>query len=69
MFRDADLYHDPESFIPERYLPGYGKTVERDPTTILFGFGRRCVRPVICRHAIETDTIALKGVVLEDISL
>jgi len=41
MFRDANLYHDPESFIPERYLPGYGKTVERDPTTILFGFGRR----------------------------
>ncbi|KLO07044.1 cytochrome P450 [Schizopora paradoxa] len=41
MFRDENLYHDPESFKPERYLPGNGRNVEKDPSTILFGFGRR----------------------------
>ncbi|KAI0770512.1 cytochrome P450 [Fomes fomentarius] len=47
--RDPELYPDPESFIPERYLgPNTGVL---DPATYAFGFGRR-----ICpgRHFVDT---------------
>ena len=42
MFRDESDYPDPESFKPERYLKnGLPDLTVRDPTTIMFGFGRR----------------------------
>ncbi|PPQ73581.1 hypothetical protein CVT26_010565 [Gymnopilus dilepis] len=43
MLHDPDIYQDPFSFKPERFL---GSKPERDPRNICFGFGRRYV----CRH-------------------
>lgn len=44
MLRDKKDYPDPESFKPERYLKnGLPDLTIRDPTTIVFGFGRRWV--------------------------
>lgn len=40
MTHDAEIYHDPMNFDPERFL---GKKVEPDPGNLVFGFGRRCV--------------------------
>lgn len=36
--RDPAVYHDPERFMPERYLAPFG---EPDPAGFVFGFGRR----------------------------
>ncbi|KAF3767438.1 putative cytochrome P450 oxidoreductase [Cryphonectria parasitica EP155] len=36
--RDPDVYHDPETFKPERYLAPHS---EPDPSSFVFGFGRR----------------------------
>ena len=42
MLHDEKDYPDPESFKPERYLKdGLPDLTVRDPTTIVFGFGRR----------------------------
>ncbi|KAI0712881.1 cytochrome P450 monooxygenase [Fomitopsis betulina] len=43
MFRDADVYPDPEAFIPERFLELNEASDRelRDPKKIVFGFGRR----------------------------
>jgi cytochrome P450 len=42
MLHDENDYPDPESFKPERYLKnGLPDLTVRDPTTIVFGFGRR----------------------------
>ncbi|PIG80191.1 D-alanine--D-alanine ligase [Aspergillus arachidicola] len=38
---DPDVYSDPMSFRPERFLASDGHTPERDPHTLVFGFGRR----------------------------
>ncbi|EIM80470.1 cytochrome P450 [Stereum hirsutum FP-91666 SS1] len=41
MSHDDELYSDPMSFRPERFMPGVDGTPPRDPNTIAFGFGRR----------------------------
>ncbi|PBK95956.1 cytochrome P450 [Armillaria gallica] len=41
MTRDPSVYEDPEVFNPSRFLPGLGRVPERDPRSIIFGFGRR----------------------------
>lgn len=41
MTRDPAIYEDPEAFNPSRFLPGLGRVPERDPRSIIFGFGRR----------------------------
>ncbi|KAE8375757.1 cytochrome P450 [Aspergillus bertholletiae] len=38
---DPDVYSDPMSFRPERFLASDGHIPERDPHTLVFGFGRR----------------------------
>ncbi|BAE59625.1 unnamed protein product [Aspergillus oryzae RIB40] len=38
---DPDVYSDSMSFKPERFLASDGHTPERDPHTLVFGFGRR----------------------------
>ncbi|OGM46071.1 putative flavonoid 3-hydroxylase [Aspergillus bombycis] len=38
---DPEVYSDPMSFRPERFLASDGHTPERDPHTLVFGFGRR----------------------------
>ncbi|KAE8140134.1 cytochrome P450 [Aspergillus pseudotamarii] len=46
---DPDVYSDPMSFRPERFLASDGHTPERDPHTLVFGFGRRICpgRPLV----------------------
>ncbi|KAF7967529.1 hypothetical protein HWV62_33982 [Athelia sp. TMB] len=41
MLRDPARYPNPEQFDPERHIPAPGKTVQTDPRTFTFGFGRR----------------------------
>ena len=44
MTRDEEIYPDPESFKPERFIKSGALNKEiRDPRDIVFGFGRRCV--------------------------
>ena len=38
---DPDMYPDPHSFLPERFLPSEGKEIPLDPRLFVFGFGRR----------------------------
>lgn len=38
---DPNVYHDPMSFKPERFLESDGNIPELDPHTLSFGFGRR----------------------------
>jgi hypothetical protein len=38
---DPDVYHDPMSFKPERFLSIDGSISEPDPHKLSFGFGRR----------------------------
>ena len=43
--RDTSVYHDPDAFIPERFLTADGELDldVRDPATFSFGYGRRYV--------------------------
>lgn len=41
MVHDPTVYHEPFSFKPERFLAKDGKPAERDPLSLVFGFGRR----------------------------
>ncbi|KAF7595390.1 hypothetical protein BBP40_006384 [Aspergillus hancockii] len=47
---DPDVYSDPMSFNPERFLESDDHTPERDPHTLAFGFGRR-----ICPGRVLAD--------------
>jgi cytochrome P450 len=55
MTRDEEVYPDPESFKPERFMKDGALNKEiRDPRDIVFGFGRRYV-------LYEFHWIVLKG--------
>ena len=43
MLQDPSVYPEPSVFRPERYIASEKGTVQRDPTKIAFGFGRRSV--------------------------
>lgn len=53
MFRDPDVYPEPDAFIPERFLELHEAPDRelRDPKKIVFGFGRRCV---FCYRSVFT---------------
>ena len=38
---DPNLYHEPSTFKPERFLGVEGREPELDPENMVFGFGRR----------------------------
>ncbi|KAM5539733.1 hypothetical protein V8D89_006546 [Ganoderma adspersum] len=47
--RDPNVYHDPETFLPERFLKDRELDPDvRDPTTFAFGYGRRHPEPFEC---------------------
>lgn len=41
MTHDPEVYNDPMTFKPERFLGVDGREPEMDPRTFVFGFGRR----------------------------
>lgn len=43
MTHDPEEYKDPFAFNPGRFLGENGQSIERDPYSMVFGFGRRCV--------------------------
>ncbi len=52
MHMDPKEYPDPEVFRPERFLSAPGNRLQRDPSKVTFGFGRRysvrtCVRMLL----------------------
>jgi len=51
MSRDEDIYPDPESFKPERFLSDDGLTISRKIELPIFGFGRRYCPALHFSHA------------------
>ena len=43
MTHDESEYSEPEKFSPERFISSDEHTTPRDPTSLVFGFGRRYV--------------------------
>jgi hypothetical protein len=41
ILHNPDIYPDPFSFKPERFLKESGKVLPLDPETVAFGYGRR----------------------------
>lgn len=39
---DPEIYVDPLTFDPSRFIDSDGHIPERDPADFVFGFGRRC---------------------------
>ncbi|KIJ63854.1 hypothetical protein HYDPIDRAFT_59396, partial [Hydnomerulius pinastri MD-312] len=52
MLHDPEVYHNPEEFNPERYLPTETRDACPDPSRVMWGFGRR-----ICpgRHLADSS--------------
>ena len=59
MTRDGEVYPDPESFKPERFIKNgtLNKDI-RDPRDIVFGFGRRCVLFRLTVSTFKTNPVS-----------
>jgi cytochrome P450 len=56
MLRDPRDYPEPERFYPERFVKDDAiNTDVRDPSTLVFGFGRRYVMGIICHIPSNLD--------------
>ncbi|TBU24874.1 cytochrome P450 [Dichomitus squalens] len=61
ILHDPEIYADPFTFNPERFLPGHGKEPELDPRKVAFGFGRR-ICPGI--HLAESSVLMVAAMLL-----
>lgn len=57
MTRNPDVFPDPESFNPERYMEDVDATTatSRDPRNFVFGFGRRSVPLLLPRSCTRIE--------------
>ena len=57
MLNNPQVYPDPDKFVPERFLKDGKLNPEiRDPTTYLFGFGRRYETTTFCWQRVTGRT-------------
>ncbi|KAI1380247.1 putative cytochrome P450 oxidoreductase OrdA-like protein [Hypoxylon crocopeplum] len=55
---DPNIYHDPMTFKPERYLGTGGREPEPDPRVFAFGFGRRvCAGSVFAENSLYLSIV------------
>ena len=66
MCHDPSVYHDPDTFTPERFIEHDGGYTEADPRTNFFGFGRR-----ICpgRHLADMNVWISVAIALATLSI
>ncbi|KAI0092608.1 cytochrome P450 [Irpex rosettiformis] len=57
ILHNSKIYHDPEEFIPDRFLASPGYEPEPDPAAFAFGYGRRT-----CPGSHVAETILFLGV-------
>lgn len=59
MLHDPKDYPEPDEFKPERFIGKDGNLDPnvRDPNTIVFGFGRRCVFILLSRHRAQRHSL------------
>lgn len=57
---DPDYWHDPETFIPERFLCDKGETFTPDERAIPFGLGKRnCLGKTLAQNEVFLFTASL----------
>ncbi|GAA4020512.1 cytochrome P450 [Allokutzneria multivorans] len=60
LHRDPDLFHDPNEFIPDRWLPENVRKLPKNAPIMFSGGSRKCLGDVLANHEM---TIALASIV------